>query len=57
MEASSIQLEGGRFTATVATPQGRKENNVLRLAVSHYESGSIRVKLSEDTPRWQVGWW
>jgi hypothetical protein len=49
---SSLVLEPGRVTAAVDNAQDRQQP--LKLQVSFLTSGSVRVKLSEHTPRWQV---
>jgi len=51
VDKSSHSFSPGRFSAKVQSPSG---SSPLNLAVSFYGSGSVRVKLSEDVPRWQV---
>jgi hypothetical protein len=51
LDKSSYSTADGRFTAKVLSPSGSQP---LNLGVSFYGSGSVRVKLSENEPRWQV---
>lgn len=50
LDKATYTHSAGRFAAKVKTPTSSAP---LNLAVSFYSSGSIRVKLSEEVPRWQ----
>jgi hypothetical protein len=52
LDKSTYVHSAGRFSAKVKSPSG---TGPLNLGVSFYASGSVRVKLSEGVPRWQVG--
>ena len=51
LDKSTFSATHGRFQAKVSSPSGSAP---LNFAASFYASCSVRVKISEDTPRWQV---